>query len=65
MAKYRRKALIVEAIQAIEAQPVTVNTGTVMANKGDWIVTCDKQREKLTPAEFEQRYENTRADAKQ
>ena len=65
MAKYRRKSVIVEAVQATEARPVTVNTGTVMANKGDYIVTCDKEAEVCTPAEFEQRYEKTRADAKQ
>ncbi len=58
MAKYRKKPVVIEAVQTTEPLDIDTLEGTLHAQPGDWIITGIKgERYPCKPDIFEATYE--------
>jgi len=58
MAKYRKKPVVIDAVQTQERVEIVTLEGTMVANPGDWIITGVKgERYPCKPDIFEATYE--------
>lgn len=56
--KYRKKPVVIDAVQATEATDIHTNEGVMRADVGDWIITgVEGERYPCKPSIFEKTYE--------
>lgn len=59
MAKYRKKPVVIEAVQTQEEVVIETLEGNMKANPGDWIITgVNGERYPCKPDIFEKTYES-------
>lgn len=63
MAKFRKKPVVIEAVQVTERQEIQTLEGVMVASPGDWIITGVKgERYPCKPDIFAATYEPVKED---